>query len=254
MGSKGFLVFLQNRIVLRILTYRVMRRVPISMLQRFGTDYGGWWLPNWVFDCKQEIQVISAGLGHDVSFDYELCIRGAKVVGVDPLPECVSDSEEYLKGFNFTAVEAGLSTFDGVQQFFAPMEESHDSWSLTNTQGTSQGNSQEMKVVSISTLQNYFSSESSFRILKMDIEGAEELVLPDVAKSDFRFDVLLAELDFLSLIPFLSIKKRLQKMKLAGLLLKSLDRNGYQLIHTENFNFLWVDCGNRDLLRSLNLD
>ena len=210
-------------------------------------------LPNWVFDSNQQIHVISAGLGHDVSFDYELCIRGAKVIGVDPLPECVAESEEYLKGLNFNAITAGLSTFDGVQQFFAPKKESHDSWSLTNTQGTSQVDAQEMTVVSISTIQNHFSREAACRILKMDIEGAEELVLPHIANSESRFDVLLAELDFLSLIPFLSIRRRLLKMKAAGLLLKSLDRNDYQLIHNENFNFLWVHCGNRELLEALNL-
>ena len=75
--------------------------------------------------------------------------------------------------------------------------------------------------------------------LKMDIEGAEVKVIPQICKSAQKLDFLGIELDFLSLIPFLELKKRVVSVLLARKFLRDFDSAGYKLVRTDNFNFFW---------------
>jgi hypothetical protein len=74
----------------------------------------------------------------------------------------------------------------------------------------------------------------------MDIEGAELDLFCNSMEQICRFDYLAVEMDFLSLIPFLSIFTRMKRIYLARIILAELENVGnWHLVHTENFNFFW---------------
>jgi hypothetical protein len=54
--------------------------------------------------------------------------------------------------------------------------------------------------------------ENSFVILKMDIEGGEESLMPFICSKGLKFDYLAIEMDCLSLIPFFSFEKRIRQI------------------------------------------
>ena len=74
----------------------------------------------------------------------------------------------------------------------------------------------------------------------MDIEGGEIPVLRQIIISEIKFDFLAVEIDFLSLIPFLSLYKRIRHFFIVWNLLRELEKKGYFLCKTENFNFCWI--------------
>ena len=74
----------------------------------------------------------------------------------------------------------------------------------------------------------------------MDIEGGELAILENSFSEVERFDFVAIEMDFLSLVPFLSITKRLNRIKRAKLILASFENCGFQLVLVENFNFFWL--------------
>jgi hypothetical protein len=74
----------------------------------------------------------------------------------------------------------------------------------------------------------------------MDIEGSEIQLIPALVNFRTRFDLLAIEMDFLSLIPFLSLWTRICMICHARKMLKSLKQRNYQLVLNENFNFIWI--------------
>ena len=63
-------------------------------------------------------------------------------------------------------------------------------------------------------------------MLKMDIEGAERVVIPTLCDLEYSFDYVAIEMDFLSLIPFLNVKTRFKRVKEARELLRKMDSHG----------------------------
>jgi hypothetical protein len=133
----------------------------------------------------------------------------------------------------------GVSTFDGRQKFYAPKIPSHDSWSISNSQVTHEELTSYFDVIALDSLPINFDN-NSFVILKMDIEGGEESLIPIICRKGLKFDFLAIEMDCLSLIPFFSFAKRLRQVLIVRNLLKALSRSGFRLIWNENFNFFWI--------------
>ena len=239
----SFLVKIQNYIVIALLRTLFLRRTSAELV-RIGSFYGGWWVPKKVLSNQAFSRtLISVGLGHDVSLDRALLENGFNVIGLDPLIECVEKASEELNHFqNFKVLHAGLWTHDGVEEFYAPRAEVSDAWSLSNIQGTSTQNKKIFPVISFKTLKKSLPSisNSDFTFLKMDIEGAELPLLKTLKSEIQEIDYLGVELDFLSLIPLISIKKRCTSISQAIKLLKALEKSGLTLIHTEKFNFFWT--------------
>ena len=228
-------------------------------LVRLGSSYGGWWVPE-LSDEKFPAGsfLVSAGLGGDVSFDKEMLSRGYICIGLDPLSEAISYSKSELAEFsNFFALNCGLSDVSGEKIFYAPQISEHDSWSVNNMHKTDFSLSQSFSVVTISDLERMFPEleNAPYRILKMDIEGGEVDVLTSITEggeipvlkqilhSKIKFDYLAIEVDYLSLISFLSIKTRIRHFLTVWKLMVGLEEQGYSLCKTENFNFCWILVG-----------
>jgi len=241
---KHYLVQKQNTLVCNLLISRF--HVPLlgENLIRLGSNYGGWWVPEF---SKENLPagsiLVSAGLGGDVSFDKEMLDRGFICIGLDPLVEAITYSKTELDMFkHFIPVNAGLSDSRGQKAFYAPQVKEHDSWSVNNMHSTNPSLARSFDVLSLSDLEEIFPAlkQAAFRILKMDIEGGEIPVLRQIIISEIKFDFLAVEIDFLSLIPFLSLNKRIRHFFIVWNLMLELEKKGYFLCKTENFNFFWI--------------
>lgn len=241
---RHFLVKIQNLVVLKIVTFGFMSVNDHAPLIRLGSNYGGWWIPKSILEDNSKSRVlISAGLGFDVTFDKGLLDAGFEVIGLDPLEESVIYANNKLQQYpKFTGVNVGLWKETGIERFYPPKNSSHDSWSATNVQDALETDFSEFKVISIHDLFSKFPQLESteYRAIKMDIEGSEIELIPALVNFRTRFDLLAIEMDFLSLIPFLSIWTRICMICRARKMLKDLKHKNYKLVMIENFNFIWI--------------
>jgi FkbM family methyltransferase len=213
-----------------------------SALVRLGTEYGGWWCPSSALKDSNEKILISAGLGYDTTFDALMLQNGFQVIGLDPLSDCCVIATRDLAGLgDFKILNAGISTFTGIQSFYQPRNPSHDAWSTINAQESKSGIQLDFDVISIADLKREFitNSNSKFNYLKMDIEGAELALFNETIDEFSDFDFIGAEMDFLSLIPFLSFSRRISRVRNARKVMREFEHLGFYLIHHENFNFFW---------------
>lgn len=235
------LVFLQNWLTIHVVSVGFTRKSTHDLI-RVGTSYGGWYIPDSYLDSKCKKTLLSLGVGFDISFDKALVAAGFNVILVDPLPDCISFAQNELSLFPNSYFEKfAVSNFNGSEIFFPPKNSYHDAWSSTNIQSTSLDLAQTFSVVTLDSLVDKYRSVISTGLLylKMDIEGAEVKVIPQICNSAQKFEFLGIELDFLSLIPFLKLKKRIVSIFLARKFLSNLDSAGYKLVYTDNFNFFW---------------
>jgi FkbM family methyltransferase len=235
------LVSVQNRFTLFMVAGNQANLPSKTKYSRFGTIYGGWWIPTSLMgDTKTRRLLISAGLGFDVSFDYALAREGFELVLLDPLPESVKYAEFALKSFeSVTYINKGVSSKTGKEVFYPPMNLDHDSWSLVKLQDGDESCEQIFPTIGIENLLVEFGFESAFTILKMDIEGGEVQVLETLLTMSKNVDFLAVEMDFLSLIPFFSIVRRVKAILYAKQLLTKLGAKKYEFVGCDNFNFYW---------------
>jgi FkbM family methyltransferase len=175
-----------------IAMYLVLRPKARDEMVRLGSSYGGWWVP------RESLQVgrvaYCFGAGEDVSFDLELVRHGLKVRVFDPTPRAV----EYVSsltapgadGLVFEAIGVWHTT--GSIRFYAPQDDRNVSHSAVNLQKT---NSYFDAPVERLNEINHRHSDEPISILKLDIEGAEHVVIEGMLKDGIRPEVLCVELD-----------------------------------------------------------
>jgi len=240
---KKYLVILLNSLTVKIVTLGFRQKSKVEMT-RLGTEYGGWWVPlDALTNGNLARALVSAGLGQDVSFDKEMLTNGFDLFGLDPLSSSISFATQELNDFpNKHILKLGLWLESGEIDFFAPKNAMHDSWSITNSQASDKELSKSFPAISISQLFIDFPQlqEYDYLMLKMDIEGAEVPILVDLDFSNFHFDFLAIEIDYISMIPFKNFRERLQKIFVVRRVLHKIRNSGYKLILTENFNFFWL--------------
>ena len=240
---KYWLVAIQNIIVAKIVSFSYLKNVSFY-LTRLGTDYGGWFIPKNILHAIDKKRVlVSGGLGHDVSFDKILLENGFQIIGLDPLAECCDFARKELgDSKSVFVIEKGLWTNSGNIDFFPPKNKAHDSWSITNSQSALPQEGTTFKVISLEDLIKEYPSigNSDFSMLKLDSEGAESEIMKKLFTSDYKFDFIGIEMDFLSLIPFLAIKRRLRAIFTARQNMKIFKSAGYTFVLKENLNFFWI--------------
>jgi FkbM family methyltransferase len=236
------LVATQNKVVTWMTTVGKRRKIGSIALSRLGSEYGGWWVPCELDLCPSPRVLVSAGLGFDITFDKEMLKRNFFVIGLDPLKECCDHAARELGASpSLEILNKGISTFTGKQVFYEPRISHHDSWSTINAQEVINPKSIEFDVISMSDLLAIHEviNSAQFKYLKMDIEGAELAILENNLSELLCFDFIAIEMDFLSLLPFRAVKKRIIRVARARRILEQFELKGFSLIHTENFNFFW---------------
>jgi FkbM family methyltransferase len=194
---------------------------PPGMI-RLGTFYGGWWIPD--VDPSRGV-AICVGAGTDVTFDLELQRLGYTVYTVDPTPAAVAYVTEHAP--QLTLLPVGVWTHTGELEF-ARDETWNESWMIGQTipGGTAVDDVSTFPVSSVKDLVTSLGSPA-VAVLKLDIEGAEHAVLASMIADGVRPHCLCVEYDDHTIRAVLRSTRRLR-------------RHGYDLLHIEGLNHIYV--------------
>ena len=237
------LVKFQNLCTIKAVIFGHLTKQHDHTLERLGTEYGGWWVPLGVNSITSKKVLVSAGLGFDTTFDRAMLDRGFFIIGLDPSEKsCHYALQELNWNSKFRVVNRGLSTIVGQQAFYEPKLSDHFSWSTIRLKDQDGEQGKYFEVTNLEQLysENPEMADAEFRYLKMDIEGSELEILENPTEALLSFHFMGIEMDFLSLLPFMSFRKRIQHILRARKILKNLKDSKFQLIKTENFNFFWA--------------
>jgi FkbM family methyltransferase len=159
-------------------------------LERFGTEYGGYYLAPSLL--KPEAVVYSVGIGEDISFDQALIKSfGVAIEAFDPTPK-VNEwlaSQTLPEQFHFHAM--GIADSDGEAVFHLPPRKDWVSHSMISARQYSQATAS-FPVVRLATAMARL-RHSRIDVLKMDIEGAEYGVIEDIVRTQILVRQLLVE-------------------------------------------------------------
>ena len=191
---------------------------PMNM-HRFGTYYGGWWIPR--VD-PSEGAAVCVGAGLDVSFDLELQRLGYRVYTVDPTPASI----EYVSRTAPQLTLVRIGVWDQVGEIDFEQDRTYnDSWAI----GAGGSGATSVTSFPVTTVKELLAAldEREVAILKLDIEGAEHAVIRSMIQDQVRPRCICIEFD----------DQRLLKV-LASVRL--LEQYGYDLYQIENYNFTFV--------------
>ncbi len=225
-----------------------------------GSGYGGWSFVDHVN--LQESTIISCGLGEDASFDIEFAnLYNANIILVDPTPRAIkhynqiienlgstreakyrnngaeSISSYDLKGLNknqLRLVEKAIWINNSHIKFYLPKNKSHVSHSIVNIQNGYATNTEFIQVEAI-TLEQLISQFELpiIPILKLDIEGAETVVIENLLSQNIFPNQILIEYDEMQ-----KLNKK-TRLKIYACHLAILEA-GYRLVNVDNINFTYV--------------
>lgn len=217
------------------LWHRLLRDdvVPVEYsIVLYGSKGAGWYLPSELI--KSDWLVYDFGVGKDISLDIALIERhGCTIHAFDPTPQAVAYMENRrLPGFHFHPV--GVWNENTILRFWAPRHANYASYSALNLHGTSAF--VECEVKTISSLAAELGHER-IDMIKMDIEGAEQRVIPDMIAEGIQPKLLCIEFDQAdNVVSLLSLRTFLTSLRLHRALLQE----GYQLIFKTGANVIYV--------------
>jgi FkbM family methyltransferase len=159
-------------------------------LERFGTEYGGYFLD--ASSIHSGSIVYSLGVGEDISFDLSLIERFAvDVQAFDPIPRVKKwlAAQNLPRQFHFH--DTGIAAHDGEEVFYVPPREEWVSHSLIRARqyGRESVRFPVMRLASAMRLQG----NHRIDVLKMDIEGAEYAVIEEIVRERISVGQILVE-------------------------------------------------------------
>ena len=166
-----------------------VRVQPDPTLVRLGSAGCDWWVPD---DAVVPGAVAyCAGAGEDISFDLELNRRGMDVVALDTTPRAAAYVASVDPGDDWiTFVPVGMWTKRAALTFHAPADPREVSYTLLELQRT--GRSRAVDSLPAITAAG---GHDHVDLLKLDIEGAESSVLPDLLRTGPHSPVVRFEYD-----------------------------------------------------------
>ena len=247
---------LPSSFFIRIFLFAMTKLWIDIQTKRLGSNYGGWNFIDKPY--LKNTTIISAGCGEDVSFDIEFMnYYDSNAIFIDPTPRSIDHLNKIIKNLGndklldykeggnqpistynlknidlsrFKIVKKALFNKDNFNiKFYPPLNPDHVSYSISNWQSQSKlsNNFIEVETVTIKKILEDYKIQD-LKILKMDIEGAENQVLPYLLKNKIFPEQILVEFDELhtkKLIPFIK----------ASIIIFKLIKNNYKLIKTPKF-------------------
>jgi FkbM family methyltransferase len=133
--------------------------------------------------------IYSFGIGTDISFDLE-CIRrySARIHAFDPTPRSIEWLSRQTLPDQFVPHPFGIAADDGTINFYPPLDSTHVSYSVVERTGTAVS-CPVYKLRSIMTMLGH----DHIDLLKLDIEGAEYSVLPDLLRDQIPIKQICVE-------------------------------------------------------------
>jgi FkbM family methyltransferase len=194
--------------------------------RRLGSDYGGWVVAVEPLSKAASPVVLSFGLGDDISFDEEISQRyGASVYGFDPTTISLNWIAARGKPSNMKVLPIGIAKLDGTQRFSLPGDDNRGNFSAKATAGDSI-TCDVMRYGSILDLLKL----QHVDVLKLDVEGSEYDVIPDIVTSSTLPVQLLIEFHHrLHHIHVTETRKAVNMIKRAGFSLFAVSPGGQEL-------------------------
>lgn len=157
----------------------------------YGSSYGGFFIEPTLLNNKSI--VYSFGIGKDISFDTKIINKYAcKVYGFDPTPKSI----EYIKSiktsplFHFSPY--GISLKTGTEKFYLPANSKGVSASMVVSEAVNKENYLEVNMKSFNDICKHF-KHRHIDLLKIDIEGSEYEIIPNILNTDITITQLLVE-------------------------------------------------------------
>lgn len=174
--------------------YRAPKQLNIPC-EHFGSEYGGWAVHT--EGLGPDTIVYSCGLGGDISFDLEIIKRlGVQVHGFDPTPESIDFINAEPRPPQFHLHTWGIADTDGTVRFRKPLARPAGKKTISQNYSIIDAESSdgfiEVPVRRLKTIMQELGHDR-IDILKLDIEGAEYAVLPDMLESGIRPKQLFME-------------------------------------------------------------
>jgi len=235
-----------------------------------GSNYGGWYFLKPTNDAA--LNVVSAGVGEDISFDVDFINSyKSKIVLIDPTPRAILHVENVLNNLgnkktvdydnnsgnqliesyelsnikkeNLVLIKKAL--FDKSNQtvkFYLPKNHDHVSHSISNFQNNFSKETDYIEVPTITVDKVMELVEfKKIDLFKLDIEGAENNVIPDMLNKKIFPDQILVEFDELR-------TNQIKPYVCAFLIFLRLIFNNYEVVAINNFpNFLFVKKRKKNL-------
>tara|TARA_B100001250_G_scaffold13960_1_gene12228 strand:- start:45862 stop:46638 length:777 start_codon:yes stop_codon:yes gene_type:complete len=252
-----------KKIILEKIFYKIINYSSIKKdINYLGTSYGGWYL---IDENLNNNIILSAGVGEDISFDIEFINKyDGIVIFVDPTPRALEHllsvqnslgnkkTKEYkdrsgkqpiesydllnIKKENFIIFDKALSNIDGGKvKFFSPPNPEHVSHSISNWQNNFRktGDYINVETTTVSSIKQNLNIET-IDLIKLDIEGSENQVLPDLIRSKIFPKQILVEFDELH-------KGFVRSYLKAAFIIIRLKINNYKVVATDKYpDFLFV--------------
>lgn len=202
---------------------------------------------NWSFLNSKSLEgstLVSAGVGENISFELDFLEKfDANLILIDPTVRAINyfnsiiKKEKYKSFFDkITYIDKALWINNDNLLFYPPLNPEDVSMSLIQSLvGTSVESAIAVDTTSFNNLLTKFDlNTNKFKMIKLDIEGAEYQVLMDILKWKVKPEQILVEFDFLrsSLIVSRFLLRKLNSR---------MNEAGYQLINRSNgFDFLYL--------------
>lgn len=169
------------------------------------------------------LTIYSFGIGEDLSFSQGILdtFPQARIYAFDPTPKAIRYAENHplAQDSRFTFLPYGISDTCGTETFYLPQNENYVSGSVVRWDGVNMDNQITVEMRTLSALMEQL-GHKRIDILKMDIEGSEFRVIPQILESGCAFSQLCIEQHF----RFFSDGK--EKMRT---LVKLLNQYGYYI-------------------------
>jgi FkbM family methyltransferase len=159
----------------------------------YGNYYGGFFVAPQFINGKSI--VYSFGVGEDISFDLELIkVHNCSVYAFDPTPKSVQwvQSQSYNLPTSFVFYEYGIAAKSSKVPFFLPKNSDHVSGSFVVQNNVDNHKKIDVEMKSLTDISNLL-GHKNIDILKMDIEGAEYLVLESIFENNIKINQILVE-------------------------------------------------------------